>query len=510
MKQINLFSNIKDFTASSASRIIDAGHNLWKLFTVNLAVGAVIPEKSLCISIGIKGISICYGSKFLSRIKILGFNNIASKNERNPDPENFALMVYLAVEEFKLNKVDITLSIPKAWTIIQTVEFPIAVKKEISSAVSFELDRLTPFSPENALYDFTILNEKDDKIYLLLYAAKADLVNRYIQALAGKDLPVKRLTTNLSGIATLLTNIDKKSDFIFVQKGKYAFEGGLITDGSPISGITGNSLDYETTGLESIEKEISTLIAAHSEHSKPLKIITDSYNDIDIIPEHKFAIPANNLRHMDIKLWSATKDQQDIKNIPFTAAGGMLESLQTKEQKPDLLCKGIHKESKTPLALTVFLLLLILAMGIFYFIMPFHIENKQLGEIDQQIMTIKDEAIKVEELKKEVELLDSEIAAIDNFKHNSPMFLPILKELTIILPAKAWLTRTKINETKIEIEGYADTATDILPKLEASSYFKNVEFASATTRDSRKNVDRFVIKMENGGDKGNNKEDVIK
>ena len=58
----------------------------------------------------------------------------------------------------------------------------------------------------------------------------------------------------------------------------------------------------------------------------------------------------------------------------------------------------------------------------------------------------------------------------------------------------------------VEIEGYADAATDIMPKLEASSYFRKAEFTSATTRDPKKNVDRFAIKMEIGSDIKDKKE----
>ena len=38
--------------------------------------------------------------------------------------------------------------------------------------------------------------------------------------------------------------------------------------------------------------------------------------------------------------------------------------------------------------------------------------------------------------------------------------------------------------------------TGILPKLEDSRYFKKVEFASPTIRDTRLKADRFIIKME--------------
>ena len=511
MKESKRFAKFKAFAASLSRGIGKTGCLLRKLLTASLADGTLFPDKSLCISMGIEGISICYGSKFLSRIRISGYRNILSEENRYPDPEDFASAVFSAVKELKVSKTDITLSIPKAWAIIQPVEFPLAVKKDLSNAVSYELDRLTPFSPENTLYDFTIQGEKDGKICLILIAAKAELVNRYIEALAGKGLRVKRITVNLSGISTLLTSMEKGSDFIFIQTGKYCYEGGLITNGAVVSGFTGCFSEDEKPGLEdAVSKEINTAINSHDTHDKPLRIIADFVNGTGITQENKFTMPVQNLRHMDMKLLPAAKNRQDVKKIPCMAAGGMVESLQSKAVKPDLLSKGIHKESETPVALTVFLLTAILAMGIYHIIMPLRVEKQRLHEIDRQIMSIKDEAGKVEKLKKEVELLESEIAAIDNFKNNSPMFLSIMKELTTILPTNAWLTRIRITEAMVEIEGYADAATDIMPKLEASSYFRKAEFTSATTRDPKKNVDRFAIKMEIGSDIKDKKEVVIK
>ncbi len=76
------------------------------------------------------------------------------------------------------------------------------------------------------------------------------------------------------------------------------------------------------------------------------------------------------------------------------------------------------------------------------------------------------------------------------------MTLDLLKEMTRVLPKNTWLSRVRFTESTVEIEGYAASAAETLPKLEASRYFKKVEFASPTTRDIRLNADRFIIKME--------------
>src|SRR4030042_5435385 len=182
--------------------------------------------------------------------------------------------------------------------------------------------------------------------------------------------------------------------------------------------------------------------------------------------------------------------------IPFAAIGGVLESLWSKANGLDLLKKGCHEIPRTPMVFTVILMLSIIVMWIFYMIAPLKVEEKRLHEIDRQIMLRKEDVRKVETLKKEIEALNDEISTINNFKENRPMALNIIRELTTILPKNTWLTRVRITGSTVDIEGYAGSATGLLPKLEASNYFKKAEVASPTFGGGRMNADRFNIKME--------------
>jgi Tfp pilus assembly protein PilN len=142
-------------------------------------------------------------------------------------------------------------------------------------------------------------------------------------------------------------------------------------------------------------------------------------------------------------------------------------------------------------------LLLILGtlVGI-YWVVPLQIESRRLALIDKQIAQTKGEVKKVETLKKEMEALTRERNMISDFKNARRMSITLLKELTVIVPKDAWLTRVRISENQINIEGYAPSATLLVPKLEASPFFKKVEFAAPTYRDPKLNQDRFQIKME--------------
>ncbi|MGZ6292139.1 MAG: PilN domain-containing protein, partial [Syntrophales bacterium] len=163
------------------------------------------------------------------------------------------------------------------------------------------------------------------------------------------------------------------------------------------------------------------------------------------------------------------------------------------------------------LFLTVVLSVLILSVGLFYFIAPVVIGQKNVEQIDREITALKPEMKAVEALKKEEDTLTAEIATINNFKKQSVSSLNVLKEMTSILPAKTWLTRLRIADPAVEFDGFASSAAEIIAKLENSKYFQKVEFASPTFRDSKRNTDRFVIKMElRGENRGSKPEDIRK
>jgi general secretion pathway protein L len=162
----------------------------------------------------------------------------------------------------------------------------------------------------------------------------------------------------------------------------------------------------------------------------------------------------------------------------------------------NLLAKGVHPSPKTPKVLTFVLLTVLVTLGLFWLVSPLQIQEKKIEAIDREIAARKEEIKKIEALKWNLEGVDKDIAAIHAFKMSRPLMLNLVRELTQVLPKNTWLSRVHCTETIVEIEGYAASPTAILPKLEASPYFKKVEFASPIVRDTRMQADRFVIKME--------------
>lgn len=496
MNSATVISKLNSIASGYSAVLKRIADPLRRLLAFSLADDAIYPAKIVSASLEKGSLSVVYGTRLLSRIKIHGSREYAFEEGKYPQPEVFASSLSLAMNNLGAAKTDVSLNIPKAWVIIKTAEFPVTVKENLANVISYELDRITPFSAEDAFYDFMILGEDAGKLTILVIAAKADPIRSYVDALREKGITVSRLTVTLSCFETLSRYVEGKTDKIFIDVGKDGYEGALFMNGSITNAFAGNfSGTDEKSGAGILTAEIAPLMDILKNQGRPPQVLVylrDASPSLRELLKEQIAQPLRILNETDIRIIHSGLD----KNISYSSIGGMLESLWPRANSMNLLNKGHHARLKTPKSLTIILLLLILGMWLFYIVSPLRIEEKRLREIDRQILMRKEEVKKVEALKKEVESLNSEITAINNLKGNRTMALNILKELTTILPKNAWLTRVRITETTVDLEGYATSATGLLAKLETSTHFKKAEFASPTFRDTRMNSDRFNIKME--------------
>lgn len=487
------FEKYENMLAESKAKAIKLWDPLREKLTYNLAEGFLAPLKTLSVSIEKGGLAIVFGSRFLSKIKIRDSRYYTVEEGKYLQPESFAKTVMLSVDEMKAKKVEMTITIPREWVVIRTVELPSTVRENLASVVSYELDRLTPFNSDEALYDFKLLGEKDEKLTIMIWAARGNLIRPYLDALSKEGVVVKKVTVGLSSLATMTQYLIEDPAAIFLVHDRYGYQGGLVVDGT-LQAIMGGNFDGESRNsrAEKVIADASVLMktAKERELSPPVILYPDSGEQI--VNEHDLGVPLRVLKDKEVQ----EKFYAEQTDIPCGATGGMLESLWDKASPVNLLGKGLQVTKKTPIAVTAILLLIIAGLAAVYMIIPLQREEKILQEIDRQINARKEEVRKVESLKKEIDVLSSDIATIKGFKDIKPMTLILFKELTNLLPKTVWLTRTRITDTAVDIEGYASSATEIISKLEASQYFKKVEFASPTIRDTRLNADRFVIKME--------------
>jgi general secretion pathway protein L len=468
------------------------GQLLWKYLSFRLDDNFFSISKVVCISIEANGIYLVHGTKILWKTSIKYFKKFPLEEDKALTPEYLASVVSKALDEMGARKASFFLCIPRSWTIVQVAEFPVTVKENLANVISYELDRLTPLTPENAYYDYKIIDETQKKINVLLTVAKADRINSFLEALRSKNVKIEKLSVSAFVIKYFIKDIYKIKNSIFISVNDRAYECGAIINDFTVHCISGEIQNLDDSQIDQIIKETRPLIDIFTKSGNPEKIVIHA----DEKYYKKFSgklsgLPVFNLNREN-KL-GLLKGNKDIS--PF-AVGCFLETVAADHNGFNLLSGKNGKQEKMPFITTAILLAVIFLIGAFYVVSPIISGQKSIEQIDEHINSLKPEIKKIEALKKEMDLISSDIKTINNFKKHSIPTIDVLKELTKILPDKAWLTRVRVTEDSVELEGYAASATAIISKLENSKYFQKAEFASPTFRDQKQNNERFVIKME--------------
>ncbi len=488
-----LSGKLEEYTGKARERVLFGISRFENILTFNILEGMIIPKKCLCAAIEEGAVSIAYGSRVFMKPEVKGFRRFSYTGGRYPTPDETVLAVKEVLGSFGARGASIVLSMPRSWLIVRTAELPAVVRENLASVIGYEIDRLTPLGPAEAMYDFSIISEEDSRLKLLVVAMRARTLRPYIEALDVNDLHPRRVTTGITGLGTVcrvLGNGSKATICLDVRPG--AYDGCAIRDGvlhAVVSeGLTGNEED----NVRLIKEGIAPMLPGfENEEAPPVVLIKTDAGYTKIADD--IGLPARPVTDDDLRQTFGI----GVSGSLTGPLGGLVEEIWPGEKGLNLAGSRSEKSKKSPVGGVTFILLgiVVVAMAL-NLIVPLYMEKARLGRIGQEIASRRSEVRAIEAIRQEASTIDADVSAIRSFKESSPMTLDIMKELTTILPKTVWLTRLRITGETVEIEGYAASATEVLPRLEQSPLFKKVEFSSPTIRDTRLNADRFVIKME--------------
>jgi len=124
--------------------------------------------------------------------------------------------------------------------------------------------------------------------------------------------------------------------------------------------------------------------------------------------------------------------------------------------------------------------------------------ERELAGLERDIRALDAQVRGVERISAELERERQLLAAAGQLKASALHPLPLLRELTDLLPLDAWLTALTLEQRGAELVGQAATASALIPLLENSPRLERVEFASPVTKGKDKEQFRIKAVWENG------------
>lgn len=405
------------------------------------------------------------------------------------------------IETIQINDTEIHIGFPRNFSIVRTLEFPLAVKDDLSTTIKYSLEKYIPVKSDDLFFDYTVLSENKEKntIKVILAAAKKDDLKPFIDLAVSLETGVSGVHVNSTAIINYLsfdTDILKQNhenlfvfhkdklnlDIVFFKNNQFIYSKCVQSDDDETLFELINSQIYDPGQIQKPSVPVTLVLCGKS--------ITKTIR-------HRFEDDPN----ITLKSHEFTKYNLPSEDY-MTAFGLALNGFMPKNHiRMNLLPAAKRKKpSKTGRTIMFFLIAMVLIFGVIFGASI--ILNQQMVDkkLDAEISRLESDIIEITNKKAEIEGIKEQINTINRLTKENISINDILSELSRIIPAGSYINVFDYNMTKgVKISGQSDISSDLIPLLEESPLFKNCVFLSAITKDNR-GKERFFIGFEISSD----------
>lgn len=379
--------------------------------------------------------------------------------------------------------------------IVRPVYLPQVAEENLPQVLEYEMRRLLPFRLEEIYYDYLPIGKKGDKVRLLLFAVPKRIVDEILDALSAFGVKPKGVETTATALSNYLL-----------------FCAGEVT--GPALVLGGENQCWEIIGLNA---------SGNGWRQKPEILFSHWLPQTDWVQGPGREIFYSCLRESpQLFGWGAIGDfllsvkgeslqLEDLSALgkkrlgadegmshPFfvPAVGAAMRGLREGTFLLNFL-PGAGEEGRGQVLswLNRYLSILFL-FGLIVWGASYPIKDEiRLRQLQNEIKKI---APSVESLRREAEelrKLREEISSLSKLHDRSGEVLHVLDELSRIVPTSAYLSNLRYHESRVELRGSAENASNLVPILERSPVFKNVGFNAPSTR-RRGARETFSLKAE--------------
>jgi general secretion pathway protein L len=389
------------------------------------------------------------------------------------------------ISQHHVSKERVFISIPREKVVARFIQLPIATKENLRKVIEYEVPKYTPFEKEEIYFDFHILKQEKDWLHLFAVFVKKGELDYYLSFL--KRIGIQPISIQIPSTSAL--------NLFFYHKGSRENEISVLLD------ETGSFFEMDVIqGKEDWRDSFHLPLSLREKESKWMNTLKQSGLNMDSFSKATFYVYGLETNE---KTMSSLKEAGPMKDVslppmnrividkglsnpsPIYASVGLpLKGLTKTRVDLNLLPLEMRKkvrEIEKPLS--ILFALLALFLGMTWGVGVYHRYSKELDTVNAEIKKRKPAVEAVEKLQKQKEELGKGIFELRKIKMEETSKIDILRELTQILPDTVWIWSFKYNGKEIEINGFADSASDLIPLLDRSPLFEKVEFLAPVTKE---------------------------
>ena len=367
-------------------------------------------------------------------------------------------------------------AVPRSECFIGQLQLPSTASNNVGQVVSYEMDRIVPVPPESVYSDcyFRELGTGGERIGVTIVAAAKENIESLHEWFADAGLAPSSVLAQPAAL---------NDYYYFCRRDEPGVAGLFHADGErsamtlSCDGLMVSSIHVE----QSEGRDHSDALYREIERSVPDK--TDDVADVvvDLGPTLASLAPPGFL-----------PDGLEPDWLECTAIGAALGQLGEARRRLNLLPRELIRGEEGMGMREISLSALVLAAAV---VLAVSIGVKNMGtanalEVQLKRMTPRVAMVTGREQENR-ELLDR-VMLLEGQRRKK--ILPYLRNVTDLVPKSAYLTTFRFKGDRVEMDGIADNASELISILERSPYFRNVEFTAPTTKYLQ-NQERFSLRM---------------
>jgi len=414
------------------------------------------------------------------------------------DSDQPATTLRAELDQRRLAVRAVALGLPRTAVTVKPIELP-EVDGELRDMVRFELERHVPFPSDDASFDFVALSADADGAAtgtaakrVLIVAADRRVVEGALRLAEEARLRPSSLTVAIHDLQVLVPS-RQRGHVVWMHR--LGDQTALLFLGNGQI-VLSRSVSSADDAVIATEVERSLAVARW----RGVDAVWTSGDDDD--PNSSTAVP-RTLLGVPVTAPPYTPRArallEQITSVPAGAAQLALAVAFAARRARQLQLLPLHLRPRRLTRQQLVALGAVAAavvLGITALIVPGYRENRRLTVINKRIAALDGEVRAVEQTLQELERKRRLLTTIQSVESTAVRPLPVLRELTELLPNDAWLTTVSLDAKGVELTGQAAAASALIPLLENSPRLERAEFASPVTRGRDKEQFRIRASWE--------------
>lgn len=411
------------------------------------------------------------------------------------DPQEEAAQSQVAdfLDKHHLREAPAMVCLPREALLVRFLDLPGEAEAQLDKVVGYQIDALHPFQPGQVGWDCTVVarDTKTKKLRVMVVLAETSRLDWYHQVLTGLGLKVSGFSLTGALLAPRVNSVLPEAALVICgRRGSLellAFHRGSLCATREVN------IDPAATAGERLERELHNVLGV-----LPVSDPATVPQYICGVVPPVFAEALSNAAQLPapkIRLNQPIGFDSRAQLPALCAACRAL--VRTSTPSINLLPPEQRWRPQSPALVPVYALGTAAALLALVVVAHAGIERALYARaLDREIERLKSTAEQVRRDSQEVAAINARAARLEGVRLETWQKLQMLQELTKLLPDGTWLQELQLGNDTVEIFGYSNRAADLVPPLENSVHFSQVEFTSPITRDSKgKEVFRIRMKL---------------